>query len=79
MQLELDEPPLEVQIHEVENDPSFVTKILELTAKMCYGSVGVQFGKGLGFLEFAAKLNSYHEFDIQKWEKSLQAGVMLFL
>jgi hypothetical protein len=79
LQLEFDEAPVQVQIYEQENDPTFVQKVLELLAKLCYGSVGNGFGKGMGFLDYAAKLNAYKELNLAKWDKFLQDGVLLFL
>lgn len=54
-------------------------KLLELTAKLSFGSVGNSFGKGMGFLEYASKLNSYRNFELSSWENLLKEGVMLFL
>ena len=41
---------MEITVLDKENDPTFMPKVLELTVKLCYGSVGNSFGKGMGFL-----------------------------
>ena len=47
-----------IRIYNVEkNDPNFVTKVLELTAKVVFAGVGNCFGRGLGFIDYARRLN----------------------
>jgi hypothetical protein len=54
-----------VTIYDIEkNDPNFVPKILELTAKVVFGGVGNSFGKGLGFIDYARKLNLLREYNL---------------
>jgi hypothetical protein len=49
----MDEPMYKISIQEIENiDPHFAIKIMELTAKLVYGSVGNMYGKGLGFVNY---------------------------
>jgi hypothetical protein len=49
-----------IRIYEVErHDPSFVTKILILMAKVIFAGVGNTYGYGLGVLDYPRKLNTY--------------------
>lgn len=79
IQLEIDEPMTEIEIIEKENHEGFSQKVMELIVKLCYGSVGKCFGKGRGFFDFAAKLNEYRDFDLEKWKTILADGSLLFL
>lgn len=65
VQLELEEPMHRIGIHDVEkNDPNFTTKILELMARVIYGSVGNSYGVGLGFIDYSRKMNHFREFNL---------------
>ena len=58
--MELEEPMHKIRIYEVErHDPSFVTKILILMAKVIFAGVGNTYGYGLGVLDYPRKLNTY--------------------
>ena len=60
----MDEPPLQIVIMDSEQDPGFVSKVLELTTRLVFSSPGNEFGKGLGFLDYASKLNHYRDFNL---------------
>jgi hypothetical protein len=63
--LELEEPMHRVRIYNVEkNDPNFISKTLELTAKVVFGGVGNTFGRGLGFIDYSRRLNQLREFNL---------------
>lgn len=65
IQLELEEPMHRVRIYNVErNDPNFVGKALELTAKVVFGGVGNGYGRGLGFVDYARRLNQMREYNL---------------
>ena len=69
-----------VRISEVEpNDPNFVAKVLELTAKLVFGGVGNTFGKGLGFLDYPKRLNTFRELEWEGYAMMLRDGVLPFL
>ena len=69
----------EVEVMERENDPGFMPKILELIVKLCFGSVGNEFGRGRGFFDFAQKLNEYKDYDLSGWKDYLREGYLMFL
>lgn len=54
-----------IRVYQIEkNDPNFVTKILELTAKVIFGGVGNSFGRGLGLIDYAKRLNQLREYNL---------------
>ncbi len=54
-----------LRINQVEpNDPNFVSKVLELTAKLVFSGVGNSFGRGLGFIDYARRLNQLREYNL---------------
>jgi hypothetical protein len=69
-----------IRIYQVEkNDPNFVIKVLELTAKVVFAGVGNGFGRGLGFIDYARKLNQLREYNLEPWKALLRDGVLPFL
>lgn len=65
MQLEMEEPMHKLTILEVEkDDPNFTAKVLELIAKIVFAGVGNVYGKGLGLIGYAKKLNNYKDFNL---------------
>ena len=56
---------------EKESGDNFMVRVLELIVKLCYGSVGNEFGKGRGFFDFGSKCNEYKDFDLSGWRNLL--------
>jgi hypothetical protein len=59
IQLKYFEPITEFQVEYEDNHPNFMKKLVELIGRLAFGSVGGKYGGGLGFLDFALKLNRY--------------------
>ena len=59
IQLKYFEPITEFQVQYEDNHPNFMKKLVELIGRLAFGSVGGKYGGGLGFLDFALKLNRY--------------------
>lgn len=54
-----------LRVYHIEpNDPNFLTKVLELTAKLVFSGVGNTFGRGLGFIDYASRLNQLREYNL---------------
>ncbi len=79
IQLKYFEPITEFQVEYEDNHPNFMKKLVELIGRLAFGSVGGKYGGGLGFLDFALKLNRYRQYELSNWKKYLNEGNMIYI